>query len=84
MTNTAKQPTKQWINFPKASGSGTTTWQMSSKCVTERIGAQAYTDAAPTGLTSYVGKGYFGTDTNASCTIGNYADAEVNSIYPDE
>jgi hypothetical protein len=50
--------------------------------VTERIGTNAYTDAAPVGTSTYVGKGYFGTNTSTSCGVGNYTDAEVNSIYP--
>jgi Flp pilus assembly protein TadG len=85
LSDSTKQPTKQWIKFTRASGSScssssTCTWQVSSKCVTERVGAQAYTDAPPT--TAFVGKGYFGTDTNASCGVANYSDAEVNSIQP--
>jgi hypothetical protein len=48
--------------------------------VTERIGAQAYTDAPPS--TAPVGKGYFGTNADTSCGIGNYTDPEVNSIQP--
>ena len=82
MTNTAKQPTKSWITYPKVGGSGTNTWQISSKCVTERIGNDAYTDAAPVGTSTYVGKGYFGTNTDTSCGVANYTDDEVNSIYP--
>jgi Flp pilus assembly protein TadG len=88
LNDTTNQPTKQWIKFTRASssncsGSATCTWLISSKCVTERIGVNAYTDAAPAGTTAtYVGKGYFGTDTNASCGVANYADAEVNSIQP--
>ena len=51
--------------------------------MTERIGAHAYTDAAPnTAGNTYVGKGYFGTNTTTSCVVGNYTDAEVNSIQP--
>src|SRR5581483_3962852 len=80
MSNTAKQPTSKWIKYPKASGSGTNTWMISSKCVTERIGAQAYTDASP--ATAFVGKGYFGAN-DTSCTVaGSYSDAEINSIFP--
>jgi Flp pilus assembly protein TadG len=92
MTNTSTQPDSKWIRFPQPtsgtcrdSGSNatpTTTWQISSKCVTERIGAYAYKDDAPTGSTTYVGKGYFGTNTNTSCAVANYTDAEVNSIFP--
>jgi hypothetical protein len=85
MSNTSIQPTSQWIRFPKPTSScdsGTTrlTWTLSSKCVTERIGPQAYTDAPPT--VAFVGKGYFGTNADTSCGIGNYTDPEVNSIQP--
>jgi Flp pilus assembly protein TadG len=75
------QPTKQWIRFLRAgSSTSTSTWQISSKCVTERIGTEAYTDAPPSA--AKVGKGYFGTDANTSCGVGNHSDAEVNSIQP--
>ena len=50
--------------------------------MTERIGADAYTDAAPAGTSTYVGKGYFGTNTDTSCGVANYTDTEVNSIFP--
>ncbi len=63
-----------------SSRSYTCTWQISSKCVTERIGAQAYTDAPPS--TAFVGKGYFGTDADSSCGVANYTDPETNSIQP--
>jgi len=82
LNDVTQQPTKQWIKYTKASGSGTSTWVISDRCVTERIGGQAYTDAAPTGTSSYVGKGYFGTNTTTSCAIGNHSDQEVNSIFP--
>ena len=82
MTNTAKQPTKQWIKYPEGQRQRHQHLEISSKCVTERIGADAYTDAAPAGTSTYVGKGYFGTNTNTSCGVGNYTDAEVNSIQP--
>jgi hypothetical protein len=80
LNDPTKQPTKQWIKYSKASGGGNNTWIISSKCVTERIGAQAYTDAPPS--TAFVGKAYFGTDPTTSCPIANYADPEVNSIQP--
>jgi hypothetical protein len=48
--------------------------------VTERVGAEKYTDAPPT--TAFVGKGYFGTNTNTSCPVANYSDPEVNAIFP--
>jgi len=82
LNDVTQQPTKQWIKYTNAGGSGTTTWVISDRCVTERIGAQAYTDAAPVGTSTYVGKGYFGTNTTTSCPIGNYTDSEVNSIQP--
>ena len=50
--------------------------------MTERIGNDAYTDTAPTGTSTYVGKGYFGTSGSTSCGVANYTDAEVNSIFP--
>ena len=81
MTNTSVQPTKQNLNFPKVGG-GNTTWTLSSKCVTERIGNDKYTDAKPAGTSTYVGKGYFGTNADTSCGVGNFTDTEVNSIYP--
>jgi Flp pilus assembly protein TadG len=89
MTNTSIQPTSTWIRFPRASSGWSNppgcdddrcTWRISNKCVTERIGAHAYTDAAPS--TAFVGKGYFGTDGNTSCGVANYSDAEVNLIMP--
>ena len=82
LNDVTQQPTKQWIKYSKASGSGTNTWMVSDRCVTERIGAQAYTDAAPAGTSTYVGKGYFGTSTTTSCGVGNHSDTEVNSIQP--
>lgn len=81
MSNTSVQPTKQNLKYPKVGG-GTATWTLSSKCVTERIGNDKYTDAKPAGTSTYVGKGYFGTDTNTSCGVGNFTDAEINSVYP--
>jgi hypothetical protein len=61
---------------------GNTTWAISSKCVTERIGTNKYNDVAPTSTSTYVGKGYFGTNTDTSCGVGNFTDDEVNSVYP--
>jgi len=81
MSNTSVQPTKQNLAFPNVN-SGTTTWTMSSKCVTERIGNDKFTDAKPVGTSTYVGKGYFGTSTTTSCGVGNHSDTEVNSIQP--
>jgi Flp pilus assembly protein TadG len=81
MTNTSVQPNKQSLKFPNVSNS-TTTWTLSSKCVTERIGNDKYTDAKPVGTSTYVGKGYFGTNATTSCGVGNFSDTEVNSVYP--
>ena len=81
MSNTSVQPNKQSLKYPNVSGS-TTTWVISSKCVTERIGNDKYTDTAPTSTATYVGKGYFGTNTDTSCGVGNFTDDEVNSVYP--
>jgi Flp pilus assembly protein TadG len=85
MSNTSAQPTSSWIRFPRptsscTSGSSTRTWVISSKCVTERIGSEKYTDAPPS--TAFVGKGYFGTNTDTSCGVANYSDPEVNAIFP--
>jgi Flp pilus assembly protein TadG len=92
MTDTTIQPTSKWIQYPQTttttckdsgkSATPTNTWVISSKSVTERIGTNAYTDVAPTGTSSYVGKGFFGTDTDTSCGVANFTDAEINSIYP--
>jgi Flp pilus assembly protein TadG len=81
MSKTSVQPNKQNLKYPNVSG-GTPTWVISSKCVTERIGNDKYTDTAPTSTATYVGKGYFGTNTDTSCGVGNFADEEVNSVYP--
>jgi Flp pilus assembly protein TadG len=86
MSDASVQPTSTWIKFPKptsscSGSSSTNTWKLSSKCVTERIGTEKYTDAAP-GNNAWLGKGYFGTNADTSCPMGNYTDAEVNSVYP--
>ena len=90
LNDTTNQPTKRWIRYSKASGSGTNTWLISSKCVTERIGADKYTDAAPAGTSTYVGKGYFGANQSSaapneddtSCGVANYTDNEINTVFP--
>jgi Flp pilus assembly protein TadG len=81
VNQSSSQPTSKWIKYQKASGSGNNTWQISTKCVTERIGNDKYTDTAPTSNSTYVGKGYFGTSAD-SCSVGSSSDDEVNSIYP--
>jgi Flp pilus assembly protein TadG len=90
MNNTSIQPTSKWIRFPRAYSNSwntpagcdddTCTWQISTKCVTERIGPHAYTDAPPS--TAFVGKGYFGTNSATSCGIANHNNPEVNLIMP--
>lgn len=82
VNQSSSQPTSKWIKYQKASGNGNNTWQISSKCVTERIGNDKYTDTAPTSTSTYVGKGYFGTNADTSCGVGNSSDDEVNSIHP--
>ena len=80
VNSTSSQPTNKWVKFQNVSG-GNNTWMISTKCVTERIGNDAYTDAAPTSSSTYVGKGYFGT-TDTACGVANHTDAEVNAIMP--
>jgi Flp pilus assembly protein TadG len=87
MSSTSVQPTRTWIRFPRTtnncnSNSSTSTYQISTKCVTERIGAQALTDAAPAGTSTYLGKGYFGTNDTTCAVASNYGDAEINTIQP--
>ncbi|HJU30834.1 MAG TPA: TadE/TadG family type IV pilus assembly protein, partial [Hyphomicrobiaceae bacterium] len=90
LNDPTKQPTKKWIRYTKSGGSGTRTWLISSKCVTERIGTDAYTDAGPAGTSTYVGKAYFGATASSSspqqddtsCGVANYTDDEVNSVFP--
>ena len=81
MNNTSVQPTRQNLKYPNVNGT-TPTWVISSKCVTERIGSDKYTDTAPASTSTYVGKGYFGSNTDTSCGVANFSDDEVNSVYP--
>ena len=89
VSNPSSQPTSQWINFKRPNkgnvggckaSDDTCDWQISNNCVTERIGAQAYTDASP--AQAPVGKGYFGTDSGSRCMVGESNDPDVNSIHP--
>ncbi len=89
MSSTSVQPTRSWIKFPKTtsncnSNTTTATYQISSKCVTERIGAQALTDVAPvtTNAATLLGKGYFGANDTSCAVASNYTDPEINTIYP--
>ncbi len=89
LSNTSKQPTKQWIKFSSVNNSNSNgcssstdqcTWLIHSKCVTERIGTHSDDDVAPT--TAFVGKGYFSNSATSGCTVANYSDSEVNLIMP--
>jgi len=74
-----------WYKFPKASGSGTNTFKVSDRCVTERTGAAAFTDDAPDTASRKVGPGYFSSSSSAGNCGGmsvSTSDTEVNSIQP--
>ena len=63
LNDVTKQPTKKWIKFNSVNGSNSggcttsgtdnCTWQIHTKCVTERIGTHAYDDTAPRGDGQY-------------------------------
>jgi Flp pilus assembly protein TadG len=94
LNDVTKQPTKKWIKFNSVNGlnsggcttSGTDncTWQIHTKCVTERIGTHAYDDTAPVAATAntLVGKGYFSDSATSGCSVASSADPEVNLIMP--
>jgi hypothetical protein len=71
-----------WYQFNKASGGGTNTFRVSDKCVTERVGTNAYTDVAPTSQSDKVGPAYLGSVNGENCSMVNAVDAEVNSVQP--
>ena len=74
-----------WYLFPRANGQGTNTFKVSDRCVTERIGASAYTDDAPTTQERRVGPAYLSNrDSAGNCgsMVVSTGDAEVNSIQP--
>ena len=74
-----------WYQFPKASGSGTNTFKVADRCVTERTGAAAYNDDAPNTASKKVGPGYFSNSNSAgNCgdLVVSTGDAEVNTIQP--
>jgi Flp pilus assembly protein TadG len=77
-----------WYRFPKPS-SGTNTFKVSDRCVTERTGPAAYNDDAPNTASKKVGPGYFTntnyTTSNPNGSCGGLAistDAEKNTIQP--
>jgi Flp pilus assembly protein TadG len=94
LNDVTKQPTKTWIKFNSVNGlnsggcttSGTDncTWQIHSKCVTERVGTHAYDDTAPIAAVAntLVGKGYFSNSATSGCSVATSADPEVNLIMP--
>ena len=72
-----------WYRFTRASGSDTYTYKVSDRCVTERTGAQAYTDAAPDTDERKLGPAYLGgTSSGPNCSMVDTRDAEVNSVQP--
>ena len=82
-----------WYQFPKASGSGTNTYKVSDRCVTERMGSAAYNDDAPNASSKKVGPAYLpgvvwpsDSGTKAPCGTGgivvNVNDNEVNTVQP--
>lgn len=70
----------QFFKFTKKGGGGTSTFKISTDCVTERTGFDAYTDASPTFSGSRVGRLY--PNTGGTCSLVNSTDPEVNSIQP--
>jgi hypothetical protein len=74
-----------WYRFPKANGSGTNTFKVSDRCVTERTGPSAFTDAGPDTPATKVGPAYL-SNTNSPGNCGEMivanADVEKNSVQP--
>lgn len=74
-----------WFRFTKASGSGTNTFKVSDRCVTERTGPSAYTDDAPDTQARKVGSAYLSNSNsagNCGSMVVSTGDPEVNSIQP--
>lgn len=71
-----------WYKFTKSSGSGTYSYKISSYCVTERTGTNAYTDTAPSATSDVLGPAYLGSANGENCDLVDTSDAEVNSITP--
>jgi Flp pilus assembly protein TadG len=94
LTNTSNQPTNKWIRFRSVNGSNSNgcttsgtdncTWQIHTKCVTERIGVNATNDVGPVETTTntLVGKGYFSNNATSGCAVADHSDGEVNLIMP--
>ncbi len=71
-----------WYKFTKASGSGSYTYKVSDRCVSERTGTNAYTDVAPSAAADKVGPVYSGTNGTTDCSLVDTSDVEINSIQP--
>ncbi|MGD9802456.1 MAG: pilus assembly protein TadG-related protein [Hyphomicrobiaceae bacterium] len=81
-TSTSTGSPAQYYKFTNASGDKVT-WQASSYCVTERVGSNWKTDAAPDSASNKVGPSY-GSSSASDCgymTIKT-SDLEVNSVQP--
>jgi Flp pilus assembly protein TadG len=72
-----------WFRFTNTSGSSST-FRASSYCVSERIGADKFTDAAPSAAAAKVGPIYVANSSSESslCTLVNTSDLEVNAVLP--
>ena len=89
-TSTAPTNTQWTWGVPAAyyrftdTGGSSNTWRPSSYCVTERIGAANYSDAAPNTNANKVGPLYFSSSSNESsrCALVNTSDLEVNAVLP--
>jgi hypothetical protein len=74
-----------WYEFPKANGNGSahSTFKVSDRCVTERIGGSAYNDDAPDSATKKVGPAYLSNrDAAGNCgdMVVSSGDPEINSV----
>lgn len=72
-----------YYRFNSTSGNNTT-WRPSSYCVTERIGNDRYTDAAPNTAARKVMPLYFSSSSSEDnrCSVLNTSDLEINAVMP--
>ncbi|MDX2155499.1 MAG: TadE/TadG family type IV pilus assembly protein [Hyphomicrobiaceae bacterium] len=73
-----------WFRFTNNDGDATT-WRVSSYCVTERTGADRYTDAAPDTAARKVGPLYISSSSSENNRCGgllNTSDVEENAVMP--
>jgi hypothetical protein len=90
-TSSSSPSSSQWTwgapatfyRFANTDGSNST-FRASSYCVSERIGNDKYTDAAPDAAARKVGPIYVSSSSNESsrCTLVNTSDLEVNAVMP--